>query len=265
MNTLTPFQFEAHAVRVQMDTVGQPWFNAADVCAILELSNPRDAIAKHVDSDDVAKRDTIDSLGRTQHTNHINESGLYALILGSTKDSAKRFKRWVTAEVLPAIRQTGHYHAQPATHQPTVSERGLALAQQYRSLADSLAIPVSALHGAAIAHITRETGIEFDLSVVKAPAQPASRVDQERLAALWADIHALLAKQPDINLHPSKNRLSLVPITLLYALNGRWRMPEIHRLLRNSTAPHPVFIGKKTQEHPWRGKVTVWMFEGDRK
>lgn len=264
MNTLTPFQFEAHAVRVQMDTVGQPWFNANDVCGVLEMGNARQALDSHVDAEDVTKLDTLTAGGR-QRQNHINESGLYALILGSTKDSAKRFKRWVTAEVLPAIRQTGHYHAQPATHQPTVSERGLALAQQYRSLADSLAIPVSALHGAAIAHITRETGIEFDLSVVKAPAQPASRVDQARLAALWVDIHALLAKQPDINLHPSKNRLSLVPITLLYALNGRWRMPEIHRLLRNSTAPHPVFIGKKTQEHPWRGKVTAWMFEGDRK
>jgi hypothetical protein len=57
--------------------------------------------------------DTIDSLGRTQRANHVNESGLYALILGSTKDAAKRFKRWVTSEVLPSIRKTGAY-ATPA-------------------------------------------------------------------------------------------------------------------------------------------------------
>ena len=107
MNTLIPFQFETHALRVQVDDAGQPWFNANDVCAALELANPRDALAKHVDSDDVAKRDIIDSLGRVQLASFVNESGLYALILGSTKDAAKRFKRWVTSEVLPSIRKTG--------------------------------------------------------------------------------------------------------------------------------------------------------------
>ncbi len=111
MGAIIPFQFEAHAVRVQIDDAGQPWFNAADVCTALELSNPRDALAKHVDSDDVAKRDITDSLGRAQRANHVNESGLYALILGSTKDAARRFKRWVTSEVLPAIRKTGSYSA----------------------------------------------------------------------------------------------------------------------------------------------------------
>lgn len=111
MGAIIPFQFEAHAMRVQIDDAGQPWFNAADVCAALELSNPRDALAKHVDSDDVAKRDITDSLGRVQRANHVNESGLYALILGSTKDAARRFKRWVTSEVLPAIRKTGSYSA----------------------------------------------------------------------------------------------------------------------------------------------------------
>ena len=55
--------------------------------------------------------EVIDSLGRTQRANHVNESGLYALILGSTKDAAKRFKRWITGEVLPAIRKTGSYSA----------------------------------------------------------------------------------------------------------------------------------------------------------
>ncbi|MGF6904639.1 phage antirepressor KilAC domain-containing protein, partial [Paraburkholderia sp. GAS348] len=60
-------------------------------------------------TDDVQKLDTIDSLGRTQHTNHVNESGLYALIFGSTKPEAKRFKRWVVGEVLPSIRKTGAY------------------------------------------------------------------------------------------------------------------------------------------------------------
>ena len=109
MSAIIPFQFEAHAVRVQVDDAGLPWFNACDVCDALEMGNPSQAIKSHVDADDLQKLEVIDNLGRTQRANHVNESGLYALILGSTKDAAKRFKRWVTGEVLPAIRKTGTY------------------------------------------------------------------------------------------------------------------------------------------------------------
>ncbi|SCK61266.1 Prophage antirepressor [Variovorax sp. HW608] len=109
MSAIIPFQFEAHAVRVQVDDAGLPWFNATDVCDALEMGNPSQAIKSHVDADDLQKLEVIDNLGRTQRANHVNESGLYALILGSTKEAAKRFKRWVTGEVLPAIRKTGAY------------------------------------------------------------------------------------------------------------------------------------------------------------
>lgn len=109
MSAIIPFQFEAHAVRVQIDDAGLPWFNANDVCEALEMGNPSQAMKSHVDADDLQKLEVIDNLGRTQRANHVNESGLYALILGSTKDAAKRFKRWVTGEVLPAIRKTGAY------------------------------------------------------------------------------------------------------------------------------------------------------------
>ena len=109
MSAIIPFQFETHAVRVQVDDLGLPWFNANDVCSALEFANPHKAVGDHVDTDDLTKREVIDNLGRTQRANHVNESGLYALILGSTKDAAKRFKRWVTSEVLPTIRKTGSY------------------------------------------------------------------------------------------------------------------------------------------------------------
>lgn len=103
------FNFGCAPIRAQIDTIGMPWFNANDVCEALQLGNSRQAIESHVDSDDVQKLDTIDSMGRTQQVNHINESGLYALIFGSTKPEAKAFKRWVTREVLPSIRKTGEY------------------------------------------------------------------------------------------------------------------------------------------------------------
>ena len=115
------FNFGSASIRAQVDAAGMPWFNANDVCAALELVNPHDALAKHVDEDDLAKREVTDNLGRKQLTNHVNEPGLYALIFGSRKESAKRFKRWVTSEVLPAIRKNGYYVAN-ATN-PAVQER----------------------------------------------------------------------------------------------------------------------------------------------
>ena len=103
------FNFGSASIRAQVDAVGVPWFNANEVCDALEMGNPSQAIKSHVDADDLQKLEVIDNLGRTQQTNHVNESGLYALIFGSRKESAKRFKRWVTSEVLPSIRKTGEY------------------------------------------------------------------------------------------------------------------------------------------------------------
>ena len=110
MSTIIPFQFETHALRVQVDDASQPWFNANDVCEALQLGNARQALESHVDDEDVQQMDTLTPGGK-QLTNHVNESGLYALIFGSRKESAKRFKRWVTSEVLPAIRKDGYYAA----------------------------------------------------------------------------------------------------------------------------------------------------------
>lgn len=83
---------------------GVPWFVGADVAIALGCINPRDALAKHVDAEDrgVAKCDT---LGGIQTLSIINESGTYSLIMSSKLPSAKRFKRWVTSEVLPALRK----------------------------------------------------------------------------------------------------------------------------------------------------------------
>ena len=85
---------------------GEVWFIARDVAEALGYANASDAISKHVDREDkgIAKCDT---LGGTQELTVLNESGLYSLILSSKLGSAKRFKRWVTSEVLPAIRKTG--------------------------------------------------------------------------------------------------------------------------------------------------------------
>lgn len=86
----------------------EPWFVGKDVAQALGYSNTRDALNKHVDTEDkgVAKCDTP---GGSQEMTVINESGVYALVFGSKLDSAKRFKHWVTSEVIPSIRKTGGY------------------------------------------------------------------------------------------------------------------------------------------------------------
>lgn len=91
-----------------VDQNGEPWFVGKDVAAALGYSNPRDAIAKHVDEQDKGVA-ICDTPGGKQSMPVINESGLYSLIFGSKLEGAVRFKRWVTSEVLPTLRKTGSY------------------------------------------------------------------------------------------------------------------------------------------------------------
>ncbi len=87
---------------------GQPYFVGKDVAEILGYAEPRSAVSKKVDDEDrgVAKMETPSGV---QEMTIINESGLYSLILSSKLETAKKFKRWVTSEILPSIRQTGNY------------------------------------------------------------------------------------------------------------------------------------------------------------
>lgn len=108
MNEVQLFNFENHEVRSLLLN-NEPWFVGKDVAEVLGYAKPLNAIAQHVDKDDSLKQGLTDSLGRQQKTIFVNESGLYALIFGSKLESAQKFKRWVTSEVLPALRKTGQY------------------------------------------------------------------------------------------------------------------------------------------------------------
>ncbi len=110
MNELQVFKNQEFGQVRSLVIADEPWFIGKDVAEVLGYSNPRDAISKHVDNEDknsVAIRDGI-TRGNPNQT-VINESGLYSLILSSKLPSAKKFKRWVTSEVLPALRKTGQY------------------------------------------------------------------------------------------------------------------------------------------------------------
>ena len=109
MNELQLFNFEGNEVRtLKIDE--EPLFVGKDVAEILGYSNPRKALKDHVDEEDKKDGVTIrDSIGRDQQPTLITESGLYSLIFSSKMPKAKKFKHWVTSEVLPAIRKNGAY------------------------------------------------------------------------------------------------------------------------------------------------------------
>ncbi len=105
---------------------GEPWFVGKDVAVILGYNEPHKAISRHVDEDDGMKHPVIDSMGRKQQAVFVNESGLYSLILSSKLPSAKKFKRWVTAEVLPSLRKHGAYITAETLHKTMSDPRELA-------------------------------------------------------------------------------------------------------------------------------------------
>lgn len=122
-----PFNFGDRAVRVIVRD-GEPWFVASDVCAALGYKNSSQTVADHLDDDERY----IVSIDRGGKLTIINESGLYALVLRSHKPEARKFARWVTGEVLPAIRKTGRYE-KPG--------RELTVNQMVAKLAEQVSVP----------------------------------------------------------------------------------------------------------------------------
>lgn len=124
---LIPFSFEGKSVRVIKQGDAPHWV-LADVCSILEIGNSRKAASR---LDDDEKGVTIsDTLGGPQEMTIINESGLWSLVLTSRKPEAKRFKKWLTSEVIPAIRKTGGYMmATPEETPEQLAMRAMAVLQ----------------------------------------------------------------------------------------------------------------------------------------
>ena len=121
MNEIKTFaNAEFGSVRT-MEIEGEPYFVGKDVANILGYAKPLDALARHIDEDDSVKHGLIDSMGRMQETILINESGLYSLILSSKLPNAKKFKHWVTSEVLPTIRRHGAYMTDSTLEQALTS------------------------------------------------------------------------------------------------------------------------------------------------
>ena len=125
-------------LRVTRDENGEPWFVIADLCKALDLSNPT-MVASRLNEDDLSTTEVTDSLGRKQKANTTNEGGMYEVVFMSRKPEAKRFKRWVTHDVLPAIRRDGGYMvAREDESDDVVMARALIIADKALKRKDKL-------------------------------------------------------------------------------------------------------------------------------
>lgn len=174
MNELQVFKNQEFGSVRTLVINSEPWFVGKDVADVLGYKNQNDALSKHVDGED---KDTIairDSIGRNRNTPIINESGLYSLVLSSKLPSAKKFKRWVTSEVLPALRKTGQYQVKELSGQELMAkaliEAQNVLAAKDKQIeemkpkalfADAVATSHTSILVGELAKILKQNGIEM--------------------------------------------------------------------------------------------------------
>lgn len=155
---------------------GEPFFVGKDVAEILGYSNSRDAISKHVDEEDkgVAKCDT---LGGMQELTLINESGLYSLILRSQLPKARQFKRWVTAEILPAIRRRGMYAIDEILENPDLAIEALTQLKEERRKRKALEL-TAAVQKQQIAELSPKASY-YDLILQNRNTVPVTQIAKD--------------------------------------------------------------------------------------
>ncbi|MBB4268152.1 BRO-N domain-containing protein [Roseospira visakhapatnamensis] len=181
MTTIIPFTFEDSEFRV-ITRDGDPWFVLADVCAVLEISKHRDAAAR-LDADERGSV-IVDTLGGPQEVGTVNESGLYVLIMTSRKPAARRFRKWVTAEVLPAIRKTGRYEAAPGRQDKGGTGAMIAIpVSEYMALSQQL-IRLQREDIAYKVHKRRDDHLEKANSLVNMLFQETALTDEQIAQAL---------------------------------------------------------------------------------
>ncbi|MET4670745.1 BRO family protein [Streptomyces sp. PvR018] len=216
-----------HVRSVMID--GEPWWVAADICAVLEIGNPSQAVS-YLDEDE---RDStlISSEGGGQYrsTNVINEPGLYSLILRSRKPQAKAFKRWITHEVIPSIRRTGSYSAAPREMTKLEALQAAIESEQGRLAAEAR---VKELEPAASSWQTLASS-DGDLSV--------------------ADAAKILSRDPSIE--TGRNRL----FGILHELDWAYVQNADHRYRAKQYAVERRWLSELPQSytHPQTGELTL--------
>ncbi|TPQ39878.1 BRO-N domain-containing protein [Cupriavidus pinatubonensis] len=256
MSIPTVFAFNSHAVRVITGKDGELWFVAADVCSALAITDVRQAVER-LDEDERGGCSVL-TAGGTQQVRAVNEPGLYSLILGSRKEEAKRFKRWVTHEVLPAIHKTGGYHAGPSTSQLAAHSLRLrlfariereqgpemrsALYDQLRQLSDQMGLSTPSLESIRL----------------------AGSKDPDGLSRLWVVLDLLRGKGVAYN-HAHDPKLLAINVPHLQKLCTEHRLvPPSTSQMSRALAAAPRFVDYRTVRSKLTGLSTkCWVFLAD--
>lgn len=233
MSNILPYDFEENLCRVVL-IGGEPWWVANDVCRILDIKNPRDALSKLEDDEKgVAFTDT---LGGQQEMNVISESGMFALIFKSRKPEARRFRKWVTGTVLPELRRTGRYTLHEQDPPPTLPHEAQAAELQARVSVVRTALRIFGTRGA------RDIWVQMGLPVPIAHAKAAAEDDP-----LAVSVREWLADRQEVSVEDVCAGLDIVNevsigrrIGALLRMFG-WRQTHVardgHRTFRMFSAP----------------------------
>ena len=188
MNDLKIWNYEDTTIRT-LEIDGEMWFVGKDVTSILGYANASKALADHVDDDDKLNNETLSSLGQRGGW-LINESGVYALIFGSKLPTAKKFKRWVTSEVLPSIRKNGSYSIDTAlTPELQVLIQHERMMQEQKKQLDAVQNKVEAIQ--EIFTLTPENW-KKDIRVAVGKLSVKIAGDYSMMQELYEQIYALL-------------------------------------------------------------------------
>jgi prophage antirepressor-like protein len=175
------FNFESHNVRTVIDDDGEIWFVAKDVCESLGISNVSDALTRL--DDDEKLMSVLPIAGQNREVLIINESGLYKLAFTSRKEEAKRFTKWVTSEVLPAIRKTGKYEIPKVEPKP---ERNLL--ENIKKAGEFIDVTMTMLNRLAI------EGNQAALGANKVATKATYRTFTAAFTARWQPLNVCVAR-----------------------------------------------------------------------
>ncbi len=214
MSELIPFDFETNNIRVVLID-DQPWFVAADVCAVLGIRDTHDA-TRNLD-DDEKGTDTIRTPGGEQAVTVVSEAGLYSLIIRSRKPAAKPFKRWITHEVIPSIRKTGGYLANPdGLDELEVAEKYVAALKAKRELESQLAIS-----GPKAEYVDAFVNGDSDATVLRVVAGQL-QIGEKELRSFLLEQKAIYQKLEGRRFSRSKGRMVAEYSWHAYASHKTW-------------------------------------------
>ena len=207
MNELQIFNSEEFGDIRTVTIENEPWFVGKDVATALGYSNPQKAVRDHISAQDRGVNEMDTPSGR-QNLGIINESGLYALIFGSKLESAKRFKHWVTSEVLPAIRKTGSYQKPMTTDQKIqlLAQGNVELTEKIEKVNDDLQefkkdMPLLALECQKITRAKNQKVVPL-MGGKNAPAYK----NKSLMHKVYGDIDAQLRREFGVNTYKAIKR-----------------------------------------------------------